>query len=177
MEMSTMVNPEINLSDLPDVEAVTFLPVSEKYRTMRLALWGTVQLLLLAALLSPYLLYRFGGEEDLAAFSQWWWPVAAQAVLATLWGLEEWKGFQRRGYAVRDRDITYRMGWLFRSTTTVPFGMIQHSELSQGPVSRMMGLNHLKIFTAGGSGNLRIAGLAEEDAQTLRSVIEARTRR
>ena len=177
MEISTVANPAIDLSDLPDVEGVTFLPVSRKYRTMRLALWGTVQLLLLAAVLTPYLLYRFGGEEDLAAFSQWWLPVLAQAVLAILWGLEEWKGFQRRGYAVRDRDITYRTGWLFRSTTTVPFGMIQHSELSQGPVSRMMGLNHLKIFTAGGSGNLRIAGLTEEDAQSLRSVIEARTRR
>ena len=66
---------------------------------------------------------------------------------------------------------------MFRTTTTVPFGMIQHSELSQGPVSRMLGLNHVKLFTAGGSGNLRIAGLAEEEAQTLRAVIEARTRR
>jgi membrane protein YdbS with pleckstrin-like domain len=41
----------------------------------------------------------------------------------------------------------------------------------------MLGLNHVKLFTAGGSGNLRIAGLAEEEAQTLRAVIEARTRR
>ena len=94
----------------------------------------------------------------------------AGAAFGLLWFLEEWKGFPRRGYAVRERDITYRAGWLFRSTTTVPFGMIQHSELSQGPVSRKLGLNHLKLFTAGGSGNLRIAGLEDEDAQTLRAV-------
>ena len=88
--------------------------------------------------------------------------------------MEEWWGFARRGYAVRERDITYQTGWLVRNTITVPYVMVQHSELSQGPVSRWFGLNHIKLFTAGGSGNLRIAGLQEERAQALREVIEAR---
>ena len=52
--------------------------------------------------------------------------------------------------------------------------MIQHSELSQGPVSRWLGINHIKLFTAGGSGNLRIAGIQEDRAQELRAIIEAR---
>jgi len=177
MEISNVPNPALDLSALPRIEDVEFHQVSKKYRAMRLALWGSVQFLYSCACLTPYLLYKVGGDQDMAQFSGRYWPLGAGAAFGLLWFLEEWKGFPKRGYAVRERDITYRAGWLFRSTTTVPFGMIQHSELSQGPVSRKLGLNHLKLFTAGGSGNLRIAGLEDEDAQTLRAVIEARTRR
>jgi len=177
MDITPVANPALDPVQFPRLEEVEYLPVSTKYRGMRLALWGGVQLLVLAICLTPYLIYKFGGEESMATMSAWYWPVGIQAVFSLLWFLEEWKGFPRRGYAVRERDITYRTGWLFRSTTTVPFGMIQHSELSQGPVSRKLGLNHLKLFTAGGSGNLRIAGLEDDDAQALRAIIEARTRR
>ncbi len=177
MNITAASNPTLNLTQLPSLEAIEFLPISKKYRSMRLAFWGGVQLLVLAAALTPFLIYKFGGDDSLAGLSAWYWPVGIQTVIASMWFLEEWKGFPRRGYAVRERDITYRAGWLFRSTTTVPFGMIQHSELSQGPVSRKLGLNHLKLFTAGGSGNLRIAGLEDADAQALRAVIESRTRR
>lgn len=177
MDISPASNPPIDLTQLPRLEEVEYLPISKKYRGMRLAFWALVQLVVLAAGLTPFLMHKLGGYQDMAEFSAWYWPVSVQMIFALLWFLEEWKGFPRRGYAVRERDITYRTGWLFRSTTTVPFGMIQHSELSQGPVSRKLGLNHLKLFTAGGSGNLRIAGLEDADAQALRTVIEARTRR
>ena len=84
--------------------------IRTKYRGMRLALWGGVQLLVLAICLTPYLIYKFGGEESMATMSAWYWPVGIQAVFSLLWFLEEWKGFPRRGYAVRERDITYRTG-------------------------------------------------------------------
>ncbi len=170
-------NPEIHLGDVPRLEEVTFLPVSRKYLRMRLAMWGAVQLLSFGFVLAPFVAKAFVDSGEFDGFSAWWWPVGALSTLGLLWLLEEWKGFERRGYAVREWDITYRTGWFFRNTTTVPFGMIQHSELSQGPLSRALGLNHLKIFTAGGSGNLRIAGLEEEEAQQLRAVIEVRTQR
>ncbi|MDG1381548.1 MAG: PH domain-containing protein, partial [Flavobacteriales bacterium] len=104
----------------------------------------------------------------------WWIPLCFQALVAGIWFLEEWKGFARRGYAIRERDVTYQTGWMVRNTTTIPYVMIQHSELSQGPVSRWLGINHIKLFTAGGSGNLRIAGIQEDRAQELRAIIEAR---
>ncbi len=170
-------NPQINLEDVPRLDDVTFLPVSRKYFRMRMAFWGVVQLMTFGAVMSPFVARAFVDDGRLDEFTGWWWPLAALVTWAALWFLEEWKGFERRGYAVREHDVTYRTGWFFRNTTTVPFGMIQHSELSQGPISRALGLNHLKIFTAGGSGNLRIAGLDEEEAQQLRSVIEVRTQR
>ena len=177
MDIPAASNPPLDLSGVPRLEDIAFHPVSDKYRQMRLAMWGAVQFFAAAAILTPFIIFKVTGEEELGAFAAWWWPLGIQCLIAGVWFAEEWLGFPRRGYAVRERDITYRTGWMFRTTTTVPFGMIQHSELSQGPVSRMLGLNHVKLVTAGGSGNLRIAGLAEEEAQTLRAVIEARTRR
>jgi membrane protein YdbS with pleckstrin-like domain len=41
----------------------------------------------------------------------------------------------------------------------------------------LLQIKNLRLFTAGGSGNLRIAGLDEEQAETLRAILETRTRK
>ena len=170
-------NPALDLSAVPVLSALEFTGVSEAYRTMRLIQWGLVQFVLLLAILSPVLAQRFAADVDWPemGLSVLWIPLTVQGVLGGFWLLEEWLGFPRRGYVVRDRDITYRTGWFSRSTTTVPYGQVQHLELVQGPVARLFGLKHLKLYTAGGSGNLRIAGLDERDAEVLRSVLDSRT--
>jgi membrane protein YdbS with pleckstrin-like domain len=177
MEVTVAANPVLDLSGVPRLEEVEFHAVSRKYLRLRLGVWGGAQLLILAAAVAPAVAHVLTEDPEWAMLSQWWWPVGVQSVFALLWFLEEWKGFPRRGYAIRERDITYRTGWLFRTTTTVPFGMIQHSELVQGPVSRLLQIKNLRLFTAGGSGNLRIAGLDEEQAETLRAILETRTRK
>jgi membrane protein YdbS with pleckstrin-like domain len=177
MEVTVAANPELDLSGIPRLEDIEFQTVSAKYRQLRLTTWAGFQVVLAAAWLTPLIFIKVTGDEDLSLFQAWWWPMGLQFLMGSCWFLEEWKGFPRRGYAVRERDITYRTGWLFRTTTTVPFGMIQHSELVQGPVSRWLKIKHLRLFTAGGSGNLRIAGLDEEQAETLRAILETRTRK
>lgn len=144
---------------------------------MRLGIWGGVQLVIASMLLTPYIVFRIRDNGELAEFSAWWWPMMGQALVAGAWLMEEILGFPRRGYAVRERDITYRTGWLSRTTTTIPFGQIQHSELVQGPIGRLFNLKHLKLFTAGGGGNLRIAGVDEAEAEVLRGIIDARSGR
>lgn len=166
-------NPAVNMDQLPLLQDVDVLPVDRAYRKMRLLAWGVVQALIFVAVLAPFAGQLLGWLEGVN-MGLIWIPLLVQFALGGLWFAEEWLGFERRGYAVRERDITYRTGWLVRNTVTIPYSMIQHSELSQGPVSRWLGLNHIKLFTAGGSGNLRIAGLKEEKAQELRGVIDAR---
>lgn len=81
-------------------------------------------------------------------------------------------GFPKRGYILRERDITYSKGWLFHSVTTIPFNRIQHSDVSQGPIERKFKLSTLKIYTAGGSSSdLSIPGLEAGEAQILREFI------
>ena len=78
----------------------------------------------------------------------------------------------RRGYVVRDKDVVFRYGVVFRSVTAVPFNRIQHVETSSTPLDRKFGIAALQIFTAGGSGgDLRIDGLSADVAERLRVYI------
>lgn len=176
-DMDIPANPELDLSLVPRLEALEYTGVSMRYRTLRLLVWGGIQFAILLLVLSPFWTSWVPGMEVELDTSYWFVPLGLQLVLGMVWLLEEVFGFPRRGYAVRDRDITYRSGWFSRSTVTVPYGQVQHLELTQGVLARAFGLKHLKLYTAGGSGNLRIAGLAEEDAEVLRSVLDTRTGR
>ena len=75
----------------------------------------------------------------------------------------------RRGYVVRDKDIVFRSGVIWRSVTAIPYNRIQHVETSNTPFDRKFGVATLQLFTAGGSGgDLKIDGLGAEVAEQLR---------
>ncbi len=178
VDMDVPANSAIDLTQVPQLEALEYTGVSPRYRTLRLLVWALVQCGLTLLVVSPFILKLVFPEQEAFAdmeFDFWWIPLGVQATLGLFWLTEEWLGFPRRGYAVRERDITYRSGWFSRSTVTVPYAQIQHLELVQGPVARAFGLKHLKLFTAGGSGNLRIAGLEEGEADRLRTVLDTRS--
>ena len=85
-------------------------------------------------------------------------------------------GFHYMGYMLRERDILFKKGIFFRKTTMVPFNRIQHCEVKNGPIDRMMNLTTLKIFTAGGhTSDLEIPGLLPEKAQHIKQYIIGRT--
>jgi len=78
----------------------------------------------------------------------------------------------RRGYVVRDKDIVFKSGVIWRSVTAIPFNRVQHVETSNTPLDRKFGLANLQIFTAGGAGgDLKISGLGADIAEQLRVYI------
>ena len=80
--------------------------------------------------------------------------------------------FKKRRYVVREKDISYKKGVLFRSITTVPFNRIQHVEIDEGPISRFLGLVSLSVFTAGDSSDdLKISGLLKQEATQIKEFI------
>ena len=73
--------------------------------------------------------------------------------------------FHYMGYAIREKDITYKSGWLWKSMTTIPFNRVQHCDLRQGILDRRFGLSKLTIYTAGGqSTDLMNPGLLPDTA-------------
>lgn len=85
-------------------------------------------------------------------------------------------GFHYKSYALRENDIVYQRGYIYRSKTIIPFNRVQHCEVNQGPIDRMFGLSELKIFTAGGSSSdMRIPGLTTETANNLKQFIARKT--
>jgi len=94
-------------------------------------------------------------------------------VLVTLFFIFlSYKSYFYEGYALRQRDVVYKSGMLFRSTIIVPFNRVQHCEINQGPIDRYFGLSELSLFTAGGSSSdLNIPGLSQDTAAKLKQFI------
>lgn len=81
-------------------------------------------------------------------------------------------GFSKRKYAVREKDISYKSGILFKKTTTVPYNRVQHIEIDQGPFSRIFKLAAISVYTAGDSSDdLKISGILKEDAIQIKEFI------
>jgi uncharacterized membrane protein YdbT with pleckstrin-like domain len=81
-------------------------------------------------------------------------------------------GFPKKGYLLREQDVSYRSGLLIYKLTTIPFNRIQHVEVSQNIIEKSFGLSRLKIFTAGGSvSDLSIPGLLPDKAHQIESFL------
>lgn len=81
-------------------------------------------------------------------------------------------GFPKKGYLLREQDVSYRSGLLIYKLTTIPFNRIQHVEVSQNIVEKSFGLSRVKIFTAGGSvSDLAIPGLLPDKAHQIESFL------
>jgi membrane protein YdbS with pleckstrin-like domain len=90
--------------------------------------------------------------------------------------LRAWKLYEYKGYALREHDILYKSGWIWKRWVAVPYNRIQHVEIRRGPLEEMLDLRKLQIFTAGGaSSDLNISGLAPDQAEQLRLFISVKT--
>lgn len=81
-------------------------------------------------------------------------------------------GFPKKGYLLREHDVSFRSGLLIYKLTTIPFNRIQHVEVSQNMIEKSFGLSRVKIFTAGGSiSDLAIPGLLPDKAHQIESFL------
>lgn len=95
--------------------------------------------------------------------------VATLGGFATLYGI---LADPHKQYALREQDVTYRSGLIFKKMVTQPILRIQHVELKRGPVDRKIGLAKLQVFSAGGAMHtFEIPGLAVETAEKIRQFI------
>jgi hypothetical protein len=89
-----------------------------------------------------------------------------QSVLAHVWPAKTWK---HASYRITGSGIEIRRGVWWREVVAVPRSRIQHTDVSQGPLERWLGLGSLVLYTAG-TDHSRVAlpGLAYGDATTIR---------
>ena len=83
------------------------------------------------------------------------------------------KIYRLRGYALRDRDISYRSGIFFTAVTTIPFCRIQQVSVRLNPVSRIFGLYYLDIINGAQSAMNRVTipGLSLAKAEGLKTLL------
>lgn len=162
--MENFTNEPIDIASLPDYREVDFRPISKKYLTKSLLQLGITFLVLLIgwAMLFFFeisVLYRLLSLGILLAFFAFffWNTVKLQ---------------KNYGYALREKDILYRRGFLVNKITVVPFNRIQHVSTTRGVLDKKLGIATLNIFTAGGSGSdIKIPGLEPDLAFRLKEAV------
>lgn len=155
-------NPEIPLDDLPDMEDIDWLPIEPRYIKRMLVERVLVVLGLFLAATIPYFITPQGFDSTVPL------PVLVVPFAIPFLAWPFWS-VPRRGYVVRDKDIVFKSGVLWRSVTAIPFNRIQHVETSHTPLDRRFDVAALQLFTAGGTGgDLNICGLATNVAERLR---------
>ena len=161
------LNPPVDIELLPQIEKAELKPVSPYYlKILRIELLISSAIVLLIAL---------GCIIFIKVLQQPLWIL----LIGTLWlglAVMQWviqqRAFRIMAYAVRERDILFRSGWIVRRIRTCPFNRIQHSSISTGPLERRYGLSTLILYTAGtDDSDVRIAGLPASEAQKLKEWI------
>ncbi len=155
-------NPEIALDSLPGTEELDWQSLHPNYKR-RVRLQRVLILLALAVALSIGAFVLHFPRLPILLLSSLW---VILAVVSLGWPT---LSVPRKGYVVRDKDIVFRSGVIWRSVTAIPFNRIQHVETSNTPFDRRFDIATLQLFTAGGAGgDLRIDGLGRDTAEQLR---------
>lgn len=166
-DMTTFENKQINSSELTNLDELTFEKLEPDYRKvniMQSAIFLVILLVIyiVVGIFNPFLLT---GHLVWIVVLSWLVVTIASLVINYI-------SYDYEGYALRQKDIIYKSGIFFRSTTIIPFKRIQHSEIKQGPIDRIFNLSSLSFYTAGGSSSdLSIPGLTDEVAQSLKDFI------
>lgn len=162
--MENFTNSILLPENLPTIEQKSFHPLDKKYLKILF-----IRLLLFALILSGgFAAFHFISDGNIP------WLViaiisAVFAVFIIFSAVLTFLGFPRKGYLVRENDISFQKGILTYKLTTVTFNRIQHVEVTKGILEKYFKLSSVKLFTAGGNASdLSIPGLPEDVAQNLK---------
>lgn len=88
--------------------------------------------------------------------------------LAVHWWWLSGRRYRSWGYAERDRDLLIRYGVLVRRTSVVPYGRMQLVDVTEGPISRLLGLASVQLHTAAATTDAVVPHLPVAEANRLR---------
>jgi membrane protein YdbS with pleckstrin-like domain len=157
----------IEVLQLPDISKLTFKRIHRDYlKVVSLTIITVFSVLFLVVFLLETNVEKIGAFPYIKY--SYFFLMFLFLILLIAFGI----GFSRRKYVLRDKDVTYKRGVLFKKTTTVPFSRIQHVELDEAPVSRIFNLASISVFTAGDSSDdLVIKGIKKEEALKIKEFI------
>lgn len=160
-------NSQVNTDELPAVEEVVFSPLERDYFTVeRISLVIAMGILLLIGGVFFLAVDQLQDPLKIAGAAL----VFALFVVFNLVAIQV--NYKYSGYALREKDILYRSGWLQRKTRIVMISRIQHVSVQSGPLERRFGLASVSVFTAGSAAaDFTIKGIKEETAQKIKAWI------
>lgn len=165
--MENFSNSVITPGDLPEIKQESFNVLEKNY----------LKILLIRAFI--FALVLIGGFVAFLIFSEEKVPGFVLAIIISVISILiiysitiTILGFPRKGYLMREKDISFKQGLISYKQTSVPFNRIQHVEVNQGILAKIFKLSSVKIYTAGGtSSDLSIPGLPVETAHNLKAFL------
>lgn len=162
-----MINRQIWPGEVQPVEDLEFQPVEPTYTRV-----------LTARIILSYIIFM-GLAFIILAFEEsyrWWILLGVEAVLVITLVINlvlVHKIYDFKGYALRDKDISYRSGIFFTSVKTVPFSKIQQVSVRTNPIARMFCLSYLDIINGSQSSvnQITIPGLTSDDAERIKALL------
>lgn len=165
--MEKFTNNSIDINLLPQFEEVDFHSISKNY-LIKAYLQNFILFCLLMIGWGVFTYFEINKPLSIILF--------IVIVLFTLF--QYWNTFKQQskyGFALREKDILFRRGYLFNKVTVVPFNRIQHVSISSDVLDKYLKISTLKIFTAGGSGSdIIIPGLIPDLALRLKEALAAK---
>lgn len=166
---STFSNAAVAVQNI-STQNLALVSLSPKYRRVNL-IWGAcfgAALALVLALVTSGLFFEL--PKEIQPFVIWGYAFIGIITLHDL--LYHFFADPLKQYALREHDLNFQSGLIFRSLVSQPILRIQHIEIKRGPIERKAGLATLQVFSAGGiSHTFNIPGLEYENAVSLRQFI------
>ena len=158
-------NPQVDMTSLPEADHLDLIGLEPAYKWVRYiyaALFGFILIFI------AFLFVIF--QPHLRSYTL---PAFIFIIVLAVWNVfYHGISFACMGYAIREKDITYKSGWLWKSMTTVPFNRVQHCDIKQGLLDRQFDLARLTIYTAGGQNTeVLIPGLLPDTAEKMKKFI------
>jgi uncharacterized protein len=155
----------ILIDNLPKYEQVTLVAISKKYVTViywYISLWYT---LIAIGVSVVFILNKDWLQATIVGTS----AIGFITIVCTTIFLQK-KSTKNKAYALREKDILYRTGWLFEKIHVVPYHKIQHCAVSIGPIEKNYTLASLKIYTAASENtDITIHGLQIDAAEKIKN--------
>ena len=148
-----------------------FTRLNPRVRVLWLVLWAletaaVVALLAAAPLLAVLTGRRFAG-----------WLVLAVTLASLLYAMlalaRVQLRYRRTGYRLAAQTLDLAVGVWWRCETTTPYFRVQHVDVAQGPLERLLGLSKLVVHTASARQRMTIPGMDASEVDALRDQILA----
>lgn len=159
---SPFYNKWIDLNHLPKATDEEFHPLEDEYlyvRLSRILIFGMLGGFMLLLFL---LMTRFSLISNILI-------LVGSGLFILVWGWITIKEFRNRGYAIREKDIAYRRGYIFQVKQYIPFRRVQHCKISEGMIDRLFDFATVIVSAAG--DDIVIHGLRPEKALELQQWI------
>lgn len=128
-------NPSVNVEELPNASKASYTPLHNDY--IMVQLFNAIVLYV-----SIFAVVAFVALVGINAF--WSHPILYTMLMVVLMlsllGLQMYLimvGFKNKGYCIRQHDVLYRNGLIFKRELAVPLRRIQHVEVKRGIFSRI----------------------------------------